>query len=828
MFECPFAKQDFEYEERLNMAHKLLANRAQHYPTRKCLGTRVIHADKRGHYQHYSYAESVHMASQLYHGLKSQGYKKGDMIGILSQNRPEWTIVDIACGALGLILVPLYDTQSQSDCDYVVKLTNLQLVFIEFSKLPKYGDVLKQNNVHVIVLDDSYSDRLFLIQNRDKIKFKLPSRTCQAEKPHEYYKLIDEIYVNEKQPAGKPHNEPWLCSRFIEAESMYEYEPRFMQVINGELIEYDDMMETYIEKIMKEDEGNMRFLEIIDSSFHSIIEKSHKLFTPKHTSITYFHPGQQTSPIHYPLDEVKPTDFYTLIFTSGTTSLPKAVCLTHKNFIATAETMQKTCLMNGDYAVQDYMISYLPLAHIYMRVLQGIAWEQIGAQGYQSESAKTLLDDITYCGPMALYLVPRVVQKIYDGIQAKVHKMNPIVKYLFNTFYAIRHNCFEEQAVKTHFNNSIREASREFLAEQYRMHYSQEFNLEKIMGQLSHLHPKQQQYLRQVYNSRNGPEYASRFLNSFGEPKYPKFTNIVFSKFDSMIGGRIRGSVSGSAAIQQNQGIFFRICFNSALFQGYGLSETAAGATVQSYFSANFTGVGSCLAEGMHIFLKSTDSYSVNDQPFPRGEIVIAGDAVFSHYYKQEESDESKQLRKQLNITDPTWGVYATGDVGQFNFITGELEIVDRIKNIVKLSQGEFVQLAEIETAVGKSSKVAQSYMYAQSFMNSIIGVVSCRERFEVHTKEEYLALSKQINTEMPPFLKSKGLKGFQVPKFFVIDTNEWTSENGLLTPAMKVKRGGCSAQFGSICDKIYEQLQLGPVTDEFLWELVKDKVEKK
>ena len=90
------------------------------------------------------------------------------------------------------------------------------------------------------------------------------------------------------------------------------------------------------------------------------------------------HPNPQFSDIAYPCDEVKPTDFYTLIFTSGTTSLPKAVCLTHKNLIATAETMQVTCLMNGDYCVQDYMISYLPLAHVFMRDLQAIAWEQIG------------------------------------------------------------------------------------------------------------------------------------------------------------------------------------------------------------------------------------------------------------------------------------------------------------------------------------------------------------------------------------------------------------------------------------------------------------------
>ena len=79
-----------------------------------------------------------------------------------------------------------------------------------------------------------------------------------------------------------------------------------------------------------------------------------------------------------------------------------------------------------------------------MRVLQAIGWEQIAAQGYQSDGTKNLLDDIGACGPMALSLVPRVVEKIYDGILVKVKNMNAIVRYLFTVFYAIRHKKYEE------------------------------------------------------------------------------------------------------------------------------------------------------------------------------------------------------------------------------------------------------------------------------------------------------------------------------------------------------------------------------------------------
>ena len=120
MFQCPFNTPPFEYDKRLDMIHKLLATRAELYPARKCIGSRVYHPDKRGHYEYYSYADTVHMASQLCCGLEILGYKKGDFVGVLSQNRAEWTLVDIACGALGVVLVPLYDTQSQQDCEYVL------------------------------------------------------------------------------------------------------------------------------------------------------------------------------------------------------------------------------------------------------------------------------------------------------------------------------------------------------------------------------------------------------------------------------------------------------------------------------------------------------------------------------------------------------------------------------------------------------------------------------------------------------------------------------------------------------------------------------------
>lgn len=126
------------------------------------------------------------------------GFKKGDKIGILSQNRVEWTVVDIACGALGVILVPLYDTQSLKDCEHVCKLVELKYVFIELTKMQKYGPVLQNCGIQLFIFDDALMERHFLWDNKEQFKFTLPSTVTTVEKPHSYYAQISEIYTHEK------------------------------------------------------------------------------------------------------------------------------------------------------------------------------------------------------------------------------------------------------------------------------------------------------------------------------------------------------------------------------------------------------------------------------------------------------------------------------------------------------------------------------------------------------------------------------------------------------------------------------------------------------
>ena len=107
--------------------------------------------------------------------------------------------------------------------------------------------------------------------------------------------------------------------------------------------------------------------------------------------------------------------------------------------------------------------------------------------------------------------------------------------------------------------------------------------------------------------------------------------------------------------------------------------------------------------------------YSNDDRPFPRGEICVRGPSVFKGYYKNP--DETRACLDEA-------GWLHTGDVGAW-IEGGRLKIIDRKKNIFKLSQGEYIAAEKIEMAVSKSKYISQPWVYGNSFFPMLVAVVT-------------------------------------------------------------------------------------------------------
>ncbi|KAI1714218.1 AMP-binding enzyme domain-containing protein [Ditylenchus destructor] len=150
----------------------------------------------------------------------------------------------------------------------------------------------------------------------------------------------------------------------------------------------------------------------------------------------------------------KPEDLSTICYTSGTTGTPKGVMLTHGNVIADCTTLDY--FKNTKLTSQDVMMSFLPLAHMFERVVQAAFYTEGGSVGFFRGDIRGLADDIKTLSPTVLPVVPRVLNRLYDKVLSEVNK-SQIKKMVFDAAVAfksrelsnwiVRNNSFVDQLV---------------------------------------------------------------------------------------------------------------------------------------------------------------------------------------------------------------------------------------------------------------------------------------------------------------------------------------------------------------------------------------------
>jgi long-chain acyl-CoA synthetase len=287
-----------------------------------------------------------------------------------------------------------------------------------------------------------------------------------------------------------------------------------------------------------------------------------------------------------------------------------------------------------------------------------------------------------------------------------------------------------------------------------------------------------------------------RRTSGFADFKQRIFDKIVFQKVRERFGGRLRYAFSGGAAISREVAEFIDN-LGITVYEGYGLTETSPIATANWPGARKIGSVGKAIP-GVRIGI---DLGATGD---PRnGEIVVYGHNVMMGYHGLPE-ENAKVFTED--------GGFRTGDMGYLDD-DGFLYITGRIKEQYKLENGKYVAPTPLEELLKLSPFIANTFIYGDNKPWNVALVVPEKSELEkwaaaqqIHKRgEELLADEKVVALVQSEVDKhSAEFKQFEKIKKVKLIGEDFTQENGMLTPKLSLKRRVVMQRWGEELEKLY------------------------
>ncbi|GAA0644006.1 AMP-dependent synthetase/ligase [Streptomyces thermocarboxydovorans] len=425
----------------------------------------------------------------------------------------------------------------------------------------------------------------------------------------------------------------------------------------------------------------------------------------------------------------------TICYTSGTTGRPKGCVLTHGNLHAEAANTVE--LLHPVFKeVTDQVAStllFLPLAHILGRTLQiACLMGRIEIGHCPSIKPDDLRPALKAFRPTFLVGVPYLFEKIHDTGRATAEKIGRGASFERAHRIAVRFG---------------------------------EAHLDKFLGR----------------GKGPGPGlYAAWAL----------YDLLVYRRVRKELGGRLRYAISGGSPLERDLNLFFYAA-GIMVYEGYGLTETTAAATIVPPLSPRPGTVG--------LPVPGTAVRIADD-----GEVLIKGGIVFGSYWNNPDATEE--------VLDDGW--FATGDLGSLDE-DGFLTITGRKKDILVTTGGKNVSPAVLEDRLRSRPPIGQCLVVGDNrpFVAALITL-------DPETVAHWLAVRKMpADTPMSEVVRdprmladvqkavdyaNEAVSRAESIRAFQLVEGEFSEENGLLTPSLKVKRKAVQEAYAKEIEALY------------------------
>lgn len=455
--------------------------------------------------------------------------------------------------------------------------------------------------------------------------------------------------------------------------------------------------------------------------------------------------------------KILPGDLFTIIYTSGTTGEPKGVMLSHANMLYQLEIAPKILQMSP----RDRILSILPVWHIYERfMLYSVIFS--GAHYYYSNK-KDLMEDFIRVKPTIMASAPRLWEQIYQKLRERIDKTEAFNRELFDLSYGIKQRLHRAQNVIA--GQSAETGEKNFLSNIF----------EKAVSVFS-------------LAGLKGPDV---YMDS-----------IFLVRVRAMLGGELRGTISGGGALPLHIDEFFN-AIGIPVYEGYGMTETSPLISMRQPGKVIMGTVG-FVPDRTTVEIRGEDGRVL--PPGEPGVIFVRGPGVMQGYYKNGEAT--------LKVLQDGW--MNTGDIGVFTR-SGALSIRGRAKDTIVLRSGENLEPVPMETLLAQHPLVEQAVVVGQDQKNLGVLIWPDYDRLldagyqvsefdlknDLNTYGELVTIFKEICHEL--ISEQNGFKSYERISHvrFLPDKLRVGDE---LTALMKIKRNVVHTKYAPLIEGMFKE----------------------